>query len=574
MKRFISCFLVMTSLYASSQITTRFEQSGGTQTPTYFEIIDWWKKLDEKSGKVKMLTMGMTDAGYPLHLVVVANNGDYNFRNIRKSNKRIILINNGIHPGEPDGIDASMLLIRDMVMNKYRIPDNIVLAIIPVYNIGGCLNRSASYRVDQNGPDEFGFRSNSQNLDLNRDFIKCDSKEARTFTEIFHMLDPDVFVDNHVSNGADYQYIMTLVTTQHNKLGGAMGEFINKQFEPGLFALMKGKGFTMTPYVNIHGDIPDKGWPQFWDSPRYSSGYATLWHSFSFLPETHMLKSYEKRVKATYALMQCFIEFTTKNSEEIKRLRNQAKEDSKFATSFPVKWELNKSKFTTLNFKGFESGYKASNVSGLPRLYYDRGKPYEKGIPFYNYYTVQSSIQKPKGYIIPQGWWKVIDLLTLNKVQMQRLKKDTLIEVQVYHIDDYSSSAAPYEYHHLNTSVKIKSALQVMHFRKGDWYIPMNQVANRFLVEVLEPQCEDSYFTWNFFDAIMGQKEGYSDYAFEDIAADYLQKNDTLRKKLEAQRAADTAFAGNAAAQLNFIYRHSPYFEPDYLRYPVFRVLK
>ncbi len=86
-----------------------------------------------------MLTMGMTDAGYPLHLIVVSNNGDYNFDNIRKNNKRIILINNGIHPGEPDGIDASMLLARDIVINKYKIPDNIVLAIIPVYNIGGCL---------------------------------------------------------------------------------------------------------------------------------------------------------------------------------------------------------------------------------------------------------------------------------------------------------------------------------------------------------------------------------------------------------------------------------------------------
>jgi len=153
---------------SAQSIGTVFEQSGGTRTPDYPAIIDWWKKLDEKSGKVKMLTMGMTDAGFPLHLVVVANKGDYNFEQIRKNNKRIILINNGIHPGEPDGIDASMLLARDIVTGKYKIPDHVVLAFIPVYNIGGCLNRSAGYRVDQNGPEEFGFRGNSQNLDLNR----------------------------------------------------------------------------------------------------------------------------------------------------------------------------------------------------------------------------------------------------------------------------------------------------------------------------------------------------------------------------------------------------------------------
>ncbi|HLF47462.1 MAG TPA: M14 family zinc carboxypeptidase, partial [Chitinophagaceae bacterium] len=206
MRNLILGFSFLFSNFLFSQnISTVFEKSNGTQTPAYSEIINWWQKLDTRSGKVKMLTMGMTDAGFPLHLVVVANNGDYNFDNIHKNNKRVILINNGIHPGEPDGIDATMLLARDIVINKIKLQDNIVLAIIPVYNIGGCLNRSANYRVDQNGPEEFGFRGNSQNLDLNRDFIKSDSKEAKAFAEIFHLTEPDVFLDNHVSNGADYQ---------------------------------------------------------------------------------------------------------------------------------------------------------------------------------------------------------------------------------------------------------------------------------------------------------------------------------------------------------------------------------
>jgi Zinc carboxypeptidase len=283
MKKILVLISLIISVYLNAQnITTRFEQSGGTQSPPYKEIVEWWQKLDAQSGKVKMLTMGMTDAGYPLHLIVVSNNGDYNFDNIHRNNKRVILINNGIHPGEPDGIDASMLLARDIVTNKYKIPDNIVLAIIPIYNIGGCLNRSANYRVDQNGPEEFGFRGNSQNLDLNRDFIKCDSKDARAFTEIFHLTDPDVFVDNHVSDGADYQHVMTLLSSQHNKLGGVMGDYLNDQFEPGLYSAMKQKGYDLVPYVNSFGDTPESGWPEYWDSPRYGSGYGTLWQTFSF----------------------------------------------------------------------------------------------------------------------------------------------------------------------------------------------------------------------------------------------------------------------------------------------------
>lgn len=565
-------FISFSNVLFAQTITTKFEQSKGTQTPTYFEIVDWWKKLDEKSGKVKMLTMGMTDAGYPLHLIVVGNNGDYNFSTIRKNNKTVILVNNGIHPGEPDGVDASMLLVRNIVTNKFLLPDNIVLAIIPIYNIGGCLNRSANYRVDQNGPEEFGFRGNSQNLDLNRDFIKCDSKEARAFTEIFHLTDPDIFLDNHVSNGADYQHVMTLLTTQHNKLGGVMGEYLNKEMEPGIYELMKAKSIDLIPYVNSFGDTPDNGWPEYWDGPRYSSGFAALWSTFSFVPETHMLKPYNQRVKATQALMECFIEYAKVNSAKIKSTRKQSKEAVKNVVEFPTSWSLDRSQFKEVTYKGFEAGRKPSEVSGLPRLFYDRNKPYEKKVKIFNYFPAKTFIQKPKAYIIPQGWWKVIELLKLNKVQMTQLKKDTTLEVEAYKITDYKTSVRQYEMHHINTEVKVSSNTKSMRFSKGDYYIPMNQVANRFLIETLEPQTEDSYFVWNYFDAILSQKEGYSAYAFEDIAADYLKNNADLKTKLEQRRNTDTAFAKSGRAQLNFVYENSLWFEPAFMQYPVYRV--
>ena len=135
-----------------------------------------------------------------------------------------------------------MMLSRDIIGKKITLPDNVVLAIIPVYNIGGALNRNSFSRANQNGPESYGFRGNAQNLDLNRDFIKCDSKNARSFTEIFHYLNPDIFIDNHVSDGADYQHVMTLITTQHNKLGNELGEWLKKTFEPKLFTGMHDKG--------------------------------------------------------------------------------------------------------------------------------------------------------------------------------------------------------------------------------------------------------------------------------------------------------------------------------------------
>ena len=573
MRKFI-CFLFLLSSQTSwgQKFITRFEQSGGTASPTYAEIISWWKSLDAAYPTVSMREMGPTDAGFPLHLILVSSDNVFDITKIKQQKKNIIFINNGIHPGEPDGIDASMLLVRDIVQNKYQLPPNVVLAFIPVYNIGGALNRSTNYRIDQNGPVEKGFRGNAQNLDLNRDFIKMDSKNAFSFARIFHYLKPDIFIDNHVSNGADYQHVMTLLSSHHNRVGGIMGEYLNKTFEPALYASMKEKGFDLVPYVNHFGETPEKGWPQFWDSPRYGSGYGSLWHTFSFVPETHMLKPYKQRVEATRALMESFIEFTAARGREIITVREQAEKQSITQEKYPLGWRWDNTKWTEINFKGYEASYKTSDVSGLPRLFYDRNKPYEKKIPFFNTYVDTFSVGKPKAYIIPQGWWKVIERLQANRVTMRRFTKDTTVQVEWYRIENYTSGAKPYEGHHPNSAVQVSKGVKNIQFRKGDYYIPLNQPANRFLMETLEPQAEDSYFTWNFFDPVLGQKEGFSDYVFEDTAAEFLKQNPELRKKLEERKAADSSFAKNGRAQLSFVYQHSPYFEAAFSHYPVYRV--
>ncbi len=574
MRQIFLLFLLIPLTLLGQPLITKYEQSNGKQSPTYAEIIDWWKKMDAASPYVSMKAMGQTDAGFPLHLVLVSWSKDFDIASLKKKNKTIILVNNGIHPGEPDGIDASMLLVKELINPRHHLPENVVLAIIPVYNIGGALNRSPFYRVDQDGPEEFGFRGNAQNLDLNRDFIKCDSKNALSFAEIFHLLDPDIFIDNHVSNGADYQHVMTLLTTQHNKLGGAMGHYLENTFEPAIYATMKNMGWDLIPYVNHFGGPPASGWNQFWDSPRYSSGYTTLFNCFGFTPETHMLKPYPQRVAVTRDLMKSFIGYAEKNGTEIRKLRAAAKKEQSVAESFPIAWKRDTTQKREFLFKGYAAGKKPSEISGLPRLYYDRSKPFEKTMTLYTGFVDTLSVRRPEAYIIPQGWWKVIDRLKANQVKMRRFQKDTIVEVEVYTIVKYQSGQRPFEGHHLNTNVQVSSTKKKINFRKGDYFIPMNQAANRFIIQVLEPHAEDSYFAWNFFDPILGQKEGYSDYAFEDTAFEYLSKNPALKKQLDERKAKDSVFAQSAGAQLNFIYQHSPWMEPAYMQYPVYRLVR
>jgi hypothetical protein len=574
-KALLAGFLSMGALAANSQqFSTRFEESAGTQTPTYQEGIAWWQSFDGAHNDIKMLEMGPTDSGYPLHLILYNPDKVFDLETLREGKKTIVLVNNAIHPGEPDGVDASMLLVRELVKDKElqeRYKD-VVLAIIPFYNIGGALNRNSHSRANQNGPEAYGFRGNAQNLDLNRDFIKNDSKNARSFTEIFHGLDPDLYVETHVSNGADYQYTMTLLPTQHNKLGGLMGKHLQNQFEPALYKRMENKEWPMVPYVNVFGTVPDSGMVQFMDSPRYSSGFAALHNSFGFITETHMLKPYQQRVEATRAFLESVLEEAATNGKALQEVRRQQAEEQKSREEFVLNWQVDKSKPSALNFKGYEARMEPSKVSGQPRLFYDRTKPFEKEIKFWNQYEPSLVVEAPAYYAIPQGWQEAIELLQLNGVQIQQLTSDTSLQAEVYYIKDFETVKSPYEGHYLHYNIQTEKKSEKVRLLKGDYLVPVNQEVNRYIVETLEPQATDSYFAWNFFDAILQQKEHFSPYVFEEVAEQLLKENEILRKEFEEKKAGDAEFAKNGYAQLNYIYERSPHYEEAHLRYPVFRI--
>jgi len=562
--------LIFISLYSNAQLTP-FEKSGGKESATYFQAVEFYKALD-KSPLISIKEMGGTDAGYPLHVVLISSDAKFDPVLWHQQKKVVILINNGIHPGEPDGIDASMMLVRDIVSQKIKLPGNVALAIIPVYNIGGALNRNSYTRANQNGPLEYGFRGNSQNLDLNRDFTKCDTKEARSFAAIFHFLDPDILVDNHVSDGADYQHTMTLVTTQYDKLGSDLGTWLKTIFEPQLFKEMSSKKWEMIPYVNFETAIPDSGMQQFYDPPRYSSGYAALFQTISFMPETHMLKPFADRVRSTYALLEVMIHQAGLNAIALIMQRKKERDKVLNAKDFPLSWKPDSSKYSLVTFKGYEQAYKTSEATGLQMMYYDHGKPFTHQVKYYDFFRPEIMVTKPYAYLIPHGWEAAVDLLKLNGVKVSQLSKDTSFEVSAFHIDDYHCLARPYEKHHKNTDVKGHWLLQKIKFLKGDYLILMDQPANRYCIEMLEPEGEDSFFAWNFFDAILQEKEGYSDYRWEEIAAGIVRNDPLLKEKLSSRRLSDSSFAKNSSAQLNFIYKNSPYYEPVHLRYPVFRL--
>ena len=553
-------------------LVTPYERSGGKRTATYEEIMSFYKKLKETYTTIGQGDMGPSDNGYPMRYVAYTNDGKLEKEEIRTSNKVVILVNNGIHAGEPDGIDASMMLLRDAATGKIKVPDNIVLVVVPVHNVGGVLNRNSHSRANQNGPESYGFRGNARNLDLNRDFIKCDAAETLGLEDLFAKMNPDIFVDNHVSDGADYQHVMTLLETQHNKLGGETGAFMHSTLTPLIYKDMKIRGYDLVPYVNDFSGTPNNGWREFYELPRFASGYAALFQTIAYVPETHMLKPFKERVLATYAMMQSIIKTGSEHAAEIKQARANDRKAVLAQKEFPLDWRCDTTRCDTITFKGYEAGYRPSEVSGLPRLYYDRKKPFTKRIPFYNTYVPTKTVTAPRAYIIPKAWTSVIICMRNNGVRMQRITYDSTMMLTAYHIDNYETSPRPYERHYPHKNVQVSAQRVPVRVTNGDYIVWTNQVARRYLVEALEPTAPDAFFAWNYFDGILQQKEYFSDYVFEDLAADILKKDPELRKQLEEKKAQDAEFAKSAEAQLDFVYRHSQYMEEGYMRYPVYRL--
>lgn len=550
---------------------THFEKTNGLETAAYEETIAYYQNLSEVYPVISIQEIGETDSGKPLHIVTYNPDKEFDFKAIKKD-KAILLINNGIHPGESDGIDATMMLYRDLANGSIEQPNKTVVVTIPIYNVGGSLNRNSTTRTNQNGPKAYGFRGNARNYDLNRDFIKCDTKNAKTFTKIFHLVSPDIFLDNHVSNGADYQYALTHLFTQHNKLGGSLGTFIHTEMMPKLERKLAKKSWDITPYVNVYNSVPEKGFSQFFDSPRYSTGYTTLWNTIGMMVETHMLKPYKQRVEGTYELMKSTIEITEEDYSEIAELRVASFKNYIDATTYPLSWIIDSAKTTTLNFKGFEGETITSEVTGLPRLKYNRDKRLTNPVTYYNYFKPNLEVTIPKAYIIPQGLHTIIDLLKLNNVDMIAFEKDTTISVESYKIASFETRRSPFEGHYMHYNTKITSNTKELAFMKGDYLVTTQQPALRYLIETLEPRGQDSFFNWNFFDTILQQKEGFSPYVWEDKALELLNRKPDLKFKFETKKRTDDTFADNWYAQLSWLHKHSENYEKAHLQYPVYRI--
>ena len=411
-----------------------------------------------------------------------------------------------------------------------------------------------------------GFRGNARNLDLNRDYIKADSKNALAFYRLFHWLKPELFVDTHTSNGADYQYTMTLLTTRKERLDAHLGNYLNATLEPYIYQNYD----SLTPYVNVFGTTPNNGIRAFNDKTRFSTGYVALFNCIGFTTEAHMWKSFDARKNATSKFLKLLTQFANENSADLKENKRIA--DAEHARDFEfINLVLDTTQKESLTFLSYQPEYHYSEILGTNQLYYNRSKKQTIEIDFYNCFKKMNQVHVPKYFVVKGAWKEVIERLKANHVEMTMIDKDTSITGTGMYITGFDNGKKPYEGHYLHKEVTVRDSIITMEFNKGDYVISSQQKGWRYVLNVLEPESDDSFFAWNFYDEVLQQKEWYSTYVFEPYAQKMLETDVELKIRYDYKLENDPQFE-NGQYRLYWLYTQSPFYEKEHNRLPLLKL--
>lgn len=557
---------------------TIFEKSNYLSTSDYSQTINYFQNLADNSEIATLLTFGISPQGRELKLLVVSKNKIFDPIQAKKSNDVIILINNGIHSGEIEGKDASMLLLREILIDKQKenLLDHVILLIVPIFNVDGHERKSSFNRINQNGPSEMGWRTTAQNYNLNRDFTKADSPEMKAFLKLFNNWLPDIFIDTHTTDGADYQYTITYGITKHQEIPPNTRNLVNEELIPFFEKDVKEAGFLISPYIDfVDGDL-NKGITDWISGPRFSHGYAGVRNRIGLLIETHMLKPYKDRVFSTKALLESVISFCNKNFVRIKEISRQADEfviNNYFNLKkpYPLKFEIIKEPDYFL-FKGFERINPFSKIAGsiIPK-YTD--KKIELTIPYFNKDKIIDSVYLPKAYIIPKEWYKLKEILELHGVKVEKLTESEKVFVEQYKFNKVTFAKQPYE-GRLIPTYEYEIFNDSIYTKIGDYLIPINQQSLGIIAYLLEPKSDDSFIKWGLMNTIFERKEYFEAYSMEPIAQKMFDTSEQLRTEFQNKIMYDSTFAKSPRERLNFFYERSPYYDDRLNKYPILRVIK
>jgi hypothetical protein len=578
---------------ASNEWSTPAEKSCYATTPLHDETMAYLKRVQAAApGQVRIESFGKTGEGRELDIVIASRDGVFDPAAIHAAKRPIVLVQNSIHAGEMDGKDACLALLRDMVITKTKaaLLERAVFVFIPIYNADGHERRGAYNRINQNGPEEMGWRGNGTNLNLNRDYLKADAPETRDFMAMFHHWLPDFFVDDHVTDGADYQYDVTFTIDDGPNLPSGTAKWVDDVATPTLEKYVDDHGHLASPtYINLVNDNdPAQGLAFNDNPPRFSTGYMILEGRPGMLVELHMLKDYKTRVTGNYEILAGLMELMNRDADKVIALNATADKEAEGMGAHPlsnVKYPLALGwggQTTPFLFRGYAFQRSLSEVSGAMWVKYSH-ELWNVSLPFQTGFKVTAETTLPAAYIIPAQWTKVIDVLAAHQVEMERTTAAWSGDVETYQCAGMTWQEPPFEGRHptfngeaIRNPGKFGSCALVrerMSFPAGSAVVRLNQRLSRVAVQWLEPAGPDSALQWGLFDPIFEQKEYGEAYVLEELAREMMAKDPKLKAEFEKKVGSDPVFAGNPMARLEFFYERSPWFAANRVGlYPVGRL--
>jgi hypothetical protein len=576
----VSLFLFSGLYSQGTDWSTPFERSGGLETPRYRETVDYLKRLAEASPMITLTSIGKSARGADIPLLIVDREGLSEPFAIHAAGRSVLLVQACIHPGESEGKDAGMMFIRDLTVTS-AIPrtllNNVSILFIPILNVDGHERFGPYNRINQNGPREMGWRVTANNLNLNRDFLKADAPEMAAWLRFFNEWMPDFFVDCHTTDGADYQYVVTYLMEIYGDMDPRLTTWSRDTFIRQFRQSMENAGYPVFPYVDFRRwHDPRSGLITEVAPPMLSQGYTALRNRPGLLIETHMLKPYDIRVKATYESLKISLGILDRENTRLRGLISQA---DQFCTSpeflklpFPLQFETNETDSTMVDFRGFDYTVEKSPLSGGDWFRYSHN-PVTFRLPYFFKTRPVVTAKLPAAYIIPAEWKSVIDRLQLHGIQVRFLQKGTAIRVTSCRLRSPKWQQNPYEGRHPMTSIEYDEFPETRWFPPGSAVVEVPQQAARIIPHILEPKGNGSYLYWGFFDAVFEQKEYAESYVLESLAEKMCRGNPSLLEELNRKKASDTTFAKNPLLILNWFYNQSPWADPRKNVYPVGKIV-
>ncbi len=557
----------------SSGWNTFFELSGYKGTSSYDQTLQYFQKFENKFPEVRIINFGKSPQGRDLYCVIVSKDMAFTPEEVKLTRKPVVMINSGIHGGEIEGKDASMLLLRDILVTgeKKYLLDSLTILLVPIFNVDGHERKSRYNRINQDGPDETGWRTTSQNLNLNRDWIKADSPEMKSMLKLFNAWLPDFFIDSHTSDGADYQYTVTVSLEKYRNIYNGTAVWNKYSLLPYLTKGVTEQGFLISPYVYFKNDMPDSGLVEFPAPARFSTGYAALQNRPALLIETHMMKPYKERVFSTLAVLNTLLQYVYENPGKLLFLNAEADRKSIDGFFFQKKYLPVSFKTTSVKkeflYMGIEALQDTSFISGRMKTVYT-GKKYERMIPYYDSADVVDSIICPKAFLIPKEWSSLVEILDLHGIKSYPLPEAGEYKVKRFKFKKVKFSQNSNEGRQ-NVDFEYDTYYEKTVVPAGTVFVPAEQRTIRVILHLLHPQSEDSFVKWGFMNSIFERKEYFEDYVMEREAEKMLKADQDLKREFEEKLSSDKEFRDNPYQRLNFFYERSPYFDKNYRVYPV-----